>query len=54
MLFFIVGLVISGVTAFPLLLELRILAHALGAGAAHRACAAFAGDHLALDCLDLL
>lgn len=34
MLFFIVGLVISGVTAFPLLLELRILAHALGAGSA--------------------
>jgi hypothetical protein len=34
MLFFIVGLVISGVTAFPLLIELRILAHALGAGAA--------------------
>jgi len=34
MLFFIVGLVISGVTAFPLMLELRILAHALGAGAA--------------------
>lgn len=35
MLFFIIGLVISGVTAFPLLLELRVLAHALGAGAAH-------------------
>ena len=33
MVFFIMGLVISGVTAFPLLLELRILANALGAGA---------------------
>jgi len=31
---FIMGLIISGVTAFPLLLELRILANALGAGAA--------------------
>ena len=34
MLLFIVGLVISGITAFPLLLELRILAKALGVGAA--------------------
>jgi hypothetical protein len=32
MTFFIVGLVISGVTAFPLLTELRILAHLLGVG----------------------
>jgi hypothetical protein len=31
---FIVGLIVSGLTAFPLLLELRILVHALGAGAA--------------------
>ena len=30
MLFFIIGLVISGVTAFPLLLELRILCQLLG------------------------
>ena len=34
MLLFIVGLVLSGVTAFPLLLELRILADVLGVGAA--------------------
>lgn len=34
MFFFIAGLVISGVTAFPLLHELRILAHWLGAGTA--------------------
>lgn len=32
--FFIAGLVLSGVTAFPLLLELRMLAHLVGAGAA--------------------
>jgi hypothetical protein len=30
MVLFIVGLVVSGVTAFPLLLELRILANCLG------------------------
>jgi hypothetical protein len=34
MLFFIVGLVISGVTAFPLLWELRILSNLLGEGSA--------------------
>lgn len=34
MLLFIVGLVISGVTAFPLLLELRILSQLLGVGSA--------------------
>lgn len=34
MLFFIVGLVVSGVTAFPLLAELRLLASLLGAGSA--------------------
>lgn len=34
MLVFILGLIISGITAFPLLLELRILAHVLGVGAA--------------------
>lgn len=33
MLLFIMGLVASGVTAFPLLLELRMLANALGVGA---------------------
>lgn len=32
MLLFIIGLVISGVTAFPLLLELRILTDLLGVG----------------------
>lgn len=32
-LLFIMGLVASGVTAFPLLLELRMLANALGVGA---------------------
>jgi hypothetical protein len=31
---FIVGLIVSGVTAFPLLLEMKILAHVLGAEAA--------------------
>lgn len=34
MLLFIIGLVASGVTAFPLLLELRILTNLIGAGAA--------------------
>jgi len=34
LLFFIAALIISGITAFPLLLELRILAKLLGAGAA--------------------
>jgi hypothetical protein len=34
MFFFITGLVISGVTAFPLLLELRILTSLLGVGSA--------------------
>ncbi len=34
MLFFITGLLLSGITAFPLLLELRILANLLGVGAA--------------------
>ena len=37
MLVFITGLVLSGVTAFPLLLELKILASALGAGDAQSA-----------------
>jgi hypothetical protein len=32
MILFIVGLVVSGVTAFPLLLELRLLARMLGVG----------------------
>jgi hypothetical protein len=32
MLLFITGLVISGITAFPLLLELRLLTHLLGVG----------------------
>ena len=32
MMIFIVGLVISGITAFPLLWELRILCHLLGVG----------------------
>jgi len=35
LLLFVVGLVISGVTAFPLLLELRVLTTLLGVGAAH-------------------
>ena len=35
MFFFIAGLVLSGVTAFPLLLELRTLAALLGAGNSH-------------------
>ena len=34
MIFFIIGLLISGVTAFPLLHELRILANLLGVGEA--------------------
>jgi hypothetical protein len=34
MLFFIIGLVVSGVTAFPLLLELRVLVTLLGADSA--------------------
>ncbi|GAA5125576.1 hypothetical protein JIN84_14360 [Luteolibacter yonseiensis] len=34
MLFFITGLVISGVTAFPLLMELRFLSDLLGVGSA--------------------
>lgn len=34
MLLFIFGLVISGVTAFPLLMELRILSNLLGVGSA--------------------
>ena len=34
MLLFIAGLVLSGVTAFPLLLELKILVNLLGAGGA--------------------
>ncbi len=34
MAIFIIGLVVSGVTAFPLLLELKVLANLLGAGAA--------------------
>jgi hypothetical protein len=34
MLLFIIGLILSGVTAFPLLHELRILSEALGVGAA--------------------
>jgi hypothetical protein len=34
MLLFIIGLVISGVTAFPLLLELRMLCELLGVGSA--------------------
>jgi len=34
MLFFIIGLIVSGVTAFPLLFELRVLATLLGAGSA--------------------
>lgn len=34
MLFFIVGLVVSGITAFPLLLELKLLSHFFGAGEA--------------------
>ncbi len=34
MAFFIAGLILSGVTAFPLLVELKLLATALGVGAA--------------------
>src|SRR5688500_1231211 len=37
MLLFIFGLILSGITAFPLLLELRLLTSLLGAGAAESA-----------------